>query len=63
MQTIGFRFMDGKKVIEYAGTSTDTKPTGGNLATGSIFTEVDTGDVYFYDATSTSWIKQFSFQG
>ena len=47
--------------IECAGLSTDSKPTG--VATGSIFTEVDTGDVYFYNATAETWVKQFSFQG
>lgn len=47
--------------VEYAGTSTDEKPTEG-VATGSIFTEVDTGNVYFYNADDEEWVFQFSFQ-
>ncbi len=43
---------------EYAGLSTDTKPT--DCATGSIYVEADTGDVYFFDGSD--WVKQFSFQ-
>lgn len=49
---------------EIACLSTDTKPTDG-LITGSILTEVDTGNVFFYDETaeaSDPWIEQFSFQ-
>lgn len=46
---------------EYAGIHTDTKPTDG-VATGAIFVEVDTGDVYFYNADGEEWVKQFSFQ-
>lgn len=46
---------------EWSGKSTDTKPTD-NVATGSIFTEVDTGKVFFYDAEDEEWIEQFSFQ-
>ena len=47
---------------EYAGLSTDTdgKPT--DCATGSIFVEVDTGKVYFYNADAETWVEQFSFQ-
>ena len=47
-------------LVSCAGLSTDEKPTAG-IATGSDFTEVDTGDVYFYDEES-DWVKQFSFQ-
>lgn len=50
-----------KDLVSCAGLSTDDKPTAG-IATGSDFTEVDTGDVYFYDEES-DWVKQFSFQG
>ena len=48
---------------EFAGLSTDEKPVNGRLSTGSTFTEVDTGDVYMYDAEDASWTKQFSLQG
>lgn len=50
-----------KQMVSCAGLSTDDKPTAG-IATGSDFTEVDTGDVYFFDEES-DWVKQFSFQG
>lgn len=49
--------------IEIAGNSADTKPTGLGIAGGSIFTETDTGTVFFYDDESEAWIEQFSFQG
>ena len=42
---------------EFAGKSTDDKPVVG-LATGSKFTEVNTGDVYLFDETSGgTWTK------
>ena len=51
----------GRKVYqEIAGTSSDSKPTG--LASGSIFTEVNTGKVFFYNAAAGTWVEQFSFQ-
>lgn len=46
--------------IEAAGVSSDAKPTGG-VAAGSVFTEVDTGDVYMY--SGSAWVKQFGLQG
>lgn len=52
---------DGRHYAEFAGLSTDTKPVG-DLMTGSIFVEVDTGKVYFYDADESEWVEQFSFQ-
>lgn len=57
------RIIEGnKKYIEGAGLSTDTKPTTG-IVTGSIFTEIDTGKVFFFNETGTQWVEQFSFQG
>lgn len=47
---------------EIAGASTETKPTAG-VVDGSIFTETDTGDVYFFSEADSDWVKQFSFQG
>lgn len=47
--------------VELLCLSTDSKPTE-NIAMGSIATEVDTGDVYFYNEDDTEWVKQFSFQ-
>ena len=46
---------------EYAGLSTDAKPTRG-ISTGSIYTEVDTGKVYFFNKATLGWVYQFSFQ-
>ena len=40
--------------IESAGLSTDAKPVTG-IATGSLFLEVDTGDVYAYDEAGGDW--------
>lgn len=42
--------------IEAAGLSTDTKPED-NVATGSLFLEVDTGDVYAFDEVGGTWGK------
>ena len=48
---------EGKRYIEAAGLSTDSKPTA-NVVTGSLFLEVDTGDVYaFAEGDSGSWGK------
>lgn len=42
---------------EFAGLSSDDKPLG-HLVTGSKFVEVDTGDLYRYDETSSgTWYK------
>lgn len=45
---------------EYMGPSTEEKPTSGFYC--GIWTETDTGDVYFYDKEQEDWVKQFSFQ-
>ena len=45
---------------EWTGLSTDTKPA--TAYQGSIFVEVDTGKVYFYNEASSAWVEQFSFQ-
>ena len=42
--------------MELAGSSTLDKPTDG-LASGSLFMESDTGDVYVFDKPSTTWTK------
>jgi hypothetical protein len=47
--------------VECAGLSTDDKPLG--VATGSLFLEVDTGDVYSYDETGAEWDKIAAFGG
>ena len=50
-------FTADKNYTEIACLSTDSKPTGG-MVTGSLALEVDTGDVYAYDETSSgTWGK------
>lgn len=50
---------DGKFIsCELRGLSTDTKPTkiGENeIANGSVFIEINTGNVFIYDQTSKEW--------
>lgn len=47
---------DGKRLIEAYGLSTDTKPTT-RLCQGSIFIEIDTSDVYWFNEASSTWVK------
>ena len=42
-------------IQQYEGLSTDTKPT--DVPNGSRFLEMDTGDVYMYDADSSAWLQ------
>lgn len=42
--------------VEMAGLSTDDKPAK-KYATGSSFLEVDTGNVFFFDEESCTWIN------
>lgn len=50
-------FEGGKHYIEAAGLSTDSKPTA-NIVTGSLFLEVNTGDIYaFEEGDSPAWDK------
>ena len=58
------RVIDAKTVVsgqekcyEFAGLHDDTKPVRDDICTGSTFIEVDTGDVYFFDEESSSWLK------
>ena len=55
-------FADGKVYSEFAGISTDTKPTTG-IITGSKFTEADTGIEYRFDEESRTWTPQNSGNG
>lgn len=48
---------------EYAGLSTDDKPTDSDICTGSLFIEVDTGDVYAFDEEGAEWNKITSLLG
>lgn len=43
---------------EFRGLSTDDKPTtwkDSQVENGSVFIEIDTGDVYMYNLTSQEW--------
>ena len=42
-----------KGAATYTGLSTDTKPD--NAVNGSTYIEIDTGDVYMYDAEGEQW--------
>lgn len=55
---------DGVEIsyIEASCDSSETKPTEG-IADGSIVTESDTGNVFFFNEDSSTWVEQFSFQG
>ena len=41
-------------IVNYMGLSTEIKPTEG-LATGSLFIELDTGTVYYFNADTSAW--------
>ena len=58
----GFAYDGEKKFCDFAGMSSDTKPTG-NFITGSRFVEVDTGIHYLYDEESNTWTAQGSGNG
>ena len=59
------RPMGGKTQYDFYGTSSESKPTDADMANdnaddiavGSTFLEVDTGDVYFYDEDAGTWHK------
>jgi hypothetical protein len=50
-------------IVEFRGLSSDTKPTvikdnkgiEKRVDNGSVFIEIDTGDVYIYDLTNQEW--------
>ena len=56
---------NGVTYIEASGLSTDDKPVEG-IATGSLFLEIDTGDVYARNEdgdTGSEWLKVASLGG
>ena len=57
-------FTEDDRYMEAAGLSTDTKPTNG-IVTGSLFIEVDTGDVYAFDEITNGgeWDKVAALGG
>lgn len=50
---------EGQKITgELRGLSTDTKPTEIDekiIDNGSVFIEIDTGNIFFYDLDSETW--------
>lgn len=54
------RTFSRERYNEYAGLSTDTKPTEG-VGTGSLFLEVDTKKVYAFNGTE--WVEQLTLGG
>ena len=47
--------VNGDKIeLEYRGLSTDRKPTE-KVENGSVFIEIDTGKICFYDAENQEW--------
>ena len=48
---------NSEKPAVYIGLSTDTKPTD-SIPNGSVFVEIDTENVVFYDGTSESWLEE-----
>ena len=56
VRTIEKREVDqGFAYMEFSGLSTDDKPVTTNMATGSVFVEVDTGKVYLFDEVGATW--------
>ena len=46
------------QIVELRGLSTDTKPTeigGIKVGNGSIFVEIDTGNIFLYDQENEEW--------
>ena len=63
LRTLKTRYYDGFSCIaEYAGNSTDNKPTA-NIVTGSTFLEVDTGILYLFDEDTGTWVGSNSGNG
>ena len=45
-----------RRPVTLYGLSTDQKPTE-NIVNGSAFIEMDTGTLYFFDQTNSSWLE------
>jgi len=41
---------------EYLGTSLESKPTGDDVGEMSLFVEMDTGNVFYYDKVAEEWL-------
>lgn len=46
-----------KVQAEFYGLSTDAKPTNQGVGNGSIFVEMDTGKLYFFNDENNTWIE------
>ena len=63
MTNLVTRIISGNlKYVELSGLSTEVKPTE-NIATGSLFHEVDTKIIYAFNATSGEWTEQLDLGG
>lgn len=57
MRAIETKWIESDKYYrEFAGKSTENKPTTG-IVSGSLFLESDTGDLYVFDETDVAWTK------
>ena len=56
------QFDQTHKFIKWAGLSTEAKPTTG-IVTGSLALEMDTGDLYGFEETNSTWHKLGSLGG
>lgn len=59
-KTDNIKITDEGEIVggELRGLSTDTKPTeigDKTIANGSVFIEIDTGKIYFFDGDSKTW--------
>ena len=55
---------DGSLMItEMTGLSTDVKPTGENIGSNSLFLELDTGNLYYYDGAAWNLLQSGSGGG
>lgn len=52
-QKLGSRY---RRPMTWYGLSTDAKPTE-NVINSSVFVEMDTGKLYFYDQTNEEWLE------
>lgn len=46
-----------EKVVEYRGLSSDEKPINNIIGNGSLFIEMDTGNVFFFDKENYTWLQ------
>ena len=51
---IGGQEMD--KTARFRGKSSDTKPISPEIPNTSTYLEIDTGNLYFYDSDTQTWI-------